>query len=454
MNLLRRALAPTPEATRAHVDPFQFQGNRYPSGAVALNANPHNEGPTGEFLSMVQGAYKGNGVVFACMLGRRSLFSEARFQFRRITNGRPGDLFGTRALSVLERPWVNGTTGDLLGRMLTDADTAGNAFVALRTDYLTGRQRLKRMRPDWVTIVLGSMDDPHVGGNDLDAEVIGYLYQPGGSMSGREAVPLLREEVAHFAPEPDPLSTYRGMSWLTPVLREIAADGAATDHKASFFTNGATPQLVVSFDATVTQESVERFSAMMESKHAGAAHAYKTLYLGGGADVTVAGKDLAQLDFKQTQGAGETRIAAAAGMHPAILGLSEGLQGASLNAGNFSAARRLTADKTMRPLWRNVAGSLASLVEVPGNAELWYDDRDIPFLREDLKDASEIAYAKAQTIRELINAGFEPGSVVLSVESDDYGLLTHTGLVSVQLQPPGMTAEPATAPPDPLPEAP
>lgn len=450
MNLLRRALAPTPEATRAHVEPFQFQGNKYYGHAVGLNVNPKHEGPTGEFLSMVQCAYKANGVVFACMLGRRSLFSEARFQFRRINDGRPGDLFGNNALRVLERPWINGTTGDLLGRMLTDSDTAGNAFVALRTDYTTGRQHLKRMRPDWVSIVLGSMDDPNVGGDDLDAEVLGYLYHPGGNASGREAVPLLREEVAHFAPEPDPLSTYRGMSWLTPVLREIESDSAATDHKAAFFHNGATPQLVVSFDREVSQDAVERFSALMDSKHAGASHAYKTLYLGGGADVTVAGKDLAQLDFKATQGAGETRIAAAAGMHPAILGLSEGLQGASLNAGNFSAARRLTADKTMRPLWRNAAGSLASLIEVPGNAELWYDDRDIPFLREDLKDASEIAYAKAQTIRELINAGFEPASVVGAVEADDYGLLTHTGLVSVQLQPPGMS-EPA--PSDPLPEA-
>jgi hypothetical protein len=74
--------------------------------------------------------------------------------------------------------------------------------------------------------------------------------------------------------------------------------------------------------------------------HAGVANAYKTLYLTAGADATVVGKDLQQLDFKVVQGAGETRIAAAAGIHPVIVGLSEGLAGSSLNAGNFAAARR------------------------------------------------------------------------------------------------------------------
>ncbi len=444
-NLIRRALSSPAPVERAALEPFSFLGNQYPTYAYGLATNPRHEGAAGDFLGNVRAAYRDNGVVFACMLARLSLFAEARFQFRRITNGRPGDLFGNRNLSLLERPWVNGTTGDLLSRMIVDADLAGNAFVAARP-YRDDPQYLKRMRPDWTTIVMGSPDDPNVGGDDLDAEVIGYIYHPGGVSSGRDPVPLLAEEVAHFAPYPDPEANFRGMSWLSPVLREIGADVAATEHKAAFFRNGATPQLVVSFDKDYPAAAVEAFAARMDATHSGSAHAYRTLYLGGGADVTVAGKDLAQLDFKATQGAGETRIAAAAGMHPAILGLSEGLQGASLNAGNFTAARRLTADKTLRFLWRNVAGSLASLVDVPGNAELWYDDRDIPFLREDQKDASEIQFSRAQTIRELINAGFDPKSVVTAVESDDYGLLVHTGLVSVQLQAPG------TVPTDPTPD--
>jgi hypothetical protein len=37
--------------------------------------------------------------------------------------------------------------------------------------------------------------------------------------------------VAHFAPIIDPLADFRGMSWLTPILREIQADQAMTRHQ-------------------------------------------------------------------------------------------------------------------------------------------------------------------------------------------------------------------------------
>jgi hypothetical protein len=136
-----------------------------------------------------------------------------------------------------------------------------------------------------------------------------------------------------------------------------------------------------------------------------------------------------------TQGAGETRIAAAARTPPIIVGLSEGLQAATYS--NYGQARRAFADGTLRPLWRDVSGILAGIVDVPAGAELWYDDRDISFLQEDMKDAAEVASQKATAMNTLVGAGFEPDSVVQAVESGDLTLLKHSGLVSVQLQPPG-----------------
>src|SRR5690606_6000127 len=109
---------------------------------------------------------------------------------------------------------------------------------------------------------------------------------------------------------------------------------------------------------------------------------------------------------------------------------------------NYGSARRRMADGTMRPLWRGVAGALAQLVNVPPDAELWFDDRDIAFLRDDRKDAAEIQQSKAAAIRQLVDAGYDPASVVAAIEAEDMRLLTHTGLYSVQLQPP-TTAGPA-----------
>jgi hypothetical protein len=176
----------------------------------------------------------------------------------------------------------------------------------------------------------------------------------------------------------------------------------------------------------------------MDTGHAGVRNAYKTLALGGGATPHVVGKDLQQLDFKVTQGAGETRIAAASGVHPVVAALSEGMAGSSLNAGNFRAACRLVADRTLRPLWGGMFAALETIVPAPDSrSELWYDEREISFLQEDRKDAADIALLKAQTIAAYVREGFTADSAVAAVEGEDPGLLVHSGLLSVQLQPPG-----------------
>jgi phage portal protein BeeE len=232
------------------------------------------------------------------------------------------------------------------------------------------------------------------------------------------------------------------MSWLTPVLRELQNDRLMQRHQRAFFENGATPNMVVSLDESVDFDKFKRFKESLNLEHRGAENAYKTLFLGGGADVTVVGADFQQMSFSQTQGRVETRLAAAAGVPVTVVGFSEGLQGSSLNAGNYGQARRRFADGTMHPLWQNAAGSLQAIVKPPPGSRLWYDSRDIPFLREDARDSAEIQGRQAATIRQLIDAGYEAASVVAAVSAEDWSLLTHTGLFSVQLQPAG-TAAPA-----------
>jgi phage portal protein BeeE len=412
---------------------FTYGGYAYP--IVGVNPSRDVEDVENSFTGYVQAAYKTDGVIFACMLARQLVFSEARFQWQRMQSGRPGDLFGTPDLGLLETPWPNGTTGELLSRMIQDVDLAGNFYAARE------KNRLRRLRPDWVSIILTAPPDQAV-----QSDVAGYLYHPGvttGSKGDTGGGKLyLPEEIAHWSPIPDPDAQYRGMSWLTPVLREIQGDKAATVHKLKFYENGATLSTIVSLDASVTKENFERFKAAMDAGHRGVDNAYKTLYVGGGADVTVVGADMRQLDFAQTQGKGETRIAAAARVHPVIVGLSEGLQGSSLNAGNFNSAKRGFADGTLRPLWRSAAAALSNLLKTPAGARLWYDDRDIAFLREDAKDAAEILKEHFLTIESGVRAGFKPETVVTAVQTGDLTQLQHTGLFSVQLIPP-TTAAPA-----------
>lgn len=372
-----------------------------------------------------------NPVIWACMSARQDVFSATRFQWQRLNKGRPSEMFGSSDLRLLEEPWVGGTTQDLLARVIQDADLSGNSYW-MRSD----EGDLVRMRPDWTQIVL---ERRQFRGGHLGYKRLGYLYQePDG-----DPVPLLVDEVAHFAPKPDPLATFRGMSWLTPILRETANDNLMASHKRRFFENAATPNLVVRLAREVMPDAFEKFVAKMDAAHKGSSNAFKTMYLGGGADVTVVGKDFQQLDFSSVQGAGETRIAAAAGVPPIIVGLSEGLKAATYS--NYGQARRRFADGTIHPLWQNATGSFSRLVKPSGASSavrLWYDARDVPFLREDRKDAAEIQGLQSRTIRALVDAGYDAESVKRAVMSEDWDLLSHTGLFSVQLQKPGGTGPP------------
>lgn len=400
------------------------------------------DSPAQDFIASVAGAYQSNGIVFAVELARMSLFSEATFKFRSLSDKR---LFGSPALTMLERPWPGGTTGELLARMEQHASFAGQAFVVPDSDG----DGVKLLRPDWVQRVY-ELDDG-VSGYDgkRSRRLVGYLYNPTGYMPGFEGGgpwedPVYYEaaDVAAWVPIPDPVHPFRGMSWLTPIAREINGDLAMTLHKQKFFDNAATPNLVIRYQKKLPDGYVKSFAEQFEARHSGLEQSWRTVILDEAADLTVVGSSFEQMTFTDVQAAGETRIAAAAGVPPIVAGLREGLQSATYS--NYGMAMRRFADLTMRPNWRSACGALAQIVAVPAGAQLWYDTVDIAALQEGEKEQAEAAQVNAATLSSLIASGFTPESAMSAVISGDFSLLQHTGLVSVQLQTPG--AAPASGP--------
>jgi phage portal protein BeeE len=387
------------------------------------------------FEGYASGLLFADGPVASAEAYRLRVFGQAPLLFQRRVDGRPGDLYDDASLDLLRKPWLGGTCGDLMKRALLHGDLGGNAYLVLVGDELV------LLRPDWVEIVLAKRMHE---GYQVGWRQVGIAYYEGGLGVGDPAI-FLPGEYIHFVPGlPDPLATYRGMSWLTPVIREVQADKSASDHKVKFFENAATPNLAVSLPKELTPAQFDQFVDRMDARTRGVEHAYETLYTGGGADVTVIGANMQQIDFGNVQGKGETRIANAAGVPPTLLSFSEGMQGSSLNAGNYGPTKRNFVDTTIRDLWQNWCGSAETLFPPPGDGDrLWYDPRDIPFLREDETAAAQIKSIEAETINKLVTAGFEKDSIVASVIAGDWTLLKDTGLVSVQLLPPGTTANDA-----------
>jgi HK97 family phage portal protein len=392
---------------------FQYGGTGY----VTTTLGSPTEELGGSYVDLVQGAYRANGIVFACALARACLFTEVRFQYRDRSKGRPGSLYGDRSLALLERPWPNASTGDLLARAIQDVDLAGNFYAVRKGDNLF------RLRPDWVKIAIE-------GGYDYDATIAGYQYAP---LDGTGRVEnFLPEQIVHWMPIPDPAFRFRGMSWLTPVIREVMSDFAMTSHKQAFFDNGATVNLAVKNVPGKNADEFKQWVNGFKTGHEGQGNAHKTLFLSQGADVTVIGSDLKSIDFKQVQGAGELRIAGASGVPALIVGVSSDV---NATYANYAQARRKFADHTMRPLWRSFCAAVEPVLALIDGQELWYDDREVAFLQEDVKDAADIRVANAAAANQLVTAGFKPDTIVIYLDTDDVTVLKHSGLPSVQLQP-------------------
>lgn len=409
---------------------FQFNGIKYIT-------------PAASFAELTAAQGQRNPIVAACVACRLLVFSEARFSWQSLSNGRPGKLFGTPSLELFESPWPTATTGDLLARCEVDASFYGNSYWVRERSAFANRDILTRLDPAKVIII-----DADLGG--YSRELVGYaVTDDGGNVVGQWDA----TEVAHYRPLPDPTHPFRGRSWLDAILPDITADSELTRYKTSFMRNAATPNLAVSLDAGVSPAQFESFVEKMDASHKGVKNAFKTLYLAGGADVKVVGANFEQLNLKNVQGGIETRVASAAGVPASIVGISESMQGSSLNAGNYQAARRRFSDGTIRPLWRSVAGALSTLVVPPRASRLWFDDRDISFCQEDVKDAADIKQVEAQAMKTLIDGGFKADSVIEAVTTGDYSLLIHSGLVSVQLQAPGAQTDPQPALQPPKPKA-
>ncbi len=385
---------------------------------------------------------------FAAEMVRALVLSQARFTFRsRPSAGGQRRTFGTRDLSVLERPWPNATTGELISRMEWSAGLTGNSYVTNRT-----KGRLRVLRPDWVAIVYGSHQEPEDAAYALDGELIGYVYANGGliatgggqiSGTANRVTTLLPDEVAHWSPIPDIEGGGIGQSWITPALRDMQGDQLATEHKLQFWKNGASPSMIVKGIPAMNKEQFNDIVDAMESAHAGIRNAFRTLYLTAGADATVVGSNFQQMDLKNITALGETRVSFLSRVPASVLGISEGLAGSSLNAGNFGMARRIFADTWIYPTLQDLSASLAPLIKVPNDADLWFETSDMPILREDSKDAAEIEQIKQASIVAYVNAGFTPESAVQAVQNGDVSLLRHSNLLSVQLQAPGTQPAPA-----------
>ena len=416
-------------------DHFLHNGSEHPLFPTGSLPGSPAEHIGSNFTSLVNQVRDANGVVAAAVWARALMMSQLRFAWR---DEATTNVFGNGALAPLERPGSMSRPA-LLARLEEDVCWAGNAYVRRVGN------RLFRLRPDWVDLILGSNESAADVAAGADAEVIGYRYWPNGDRESGRPLGLSKMEVCHIAPEVHPLRVAVGASWVTSILRDIISDGQASRHIESYFANAATANMIVTAPNGVSIEAFQNWVKEFKKAQEGAANAWSNVYVSSGTDVNVVGSNMVDLDLKQLTGAFEARITVRSRVPAPLLGTREGMQGSALNAGNYQQIRRLWADSWFTPYADMWCAAFEQIVPSPrAFVELTFRRDRVLFLQEDEKDAAEIAAMRASTIRQLIDAGYEPATVVEAVDTDDLTKLTHTGLAPVQVQPVGTMPQEAT----------
>jgi phage portal protein BeeE len=400
------------------MDRYRAQGyyEGMASGASVLmtyGADANREIAAQNLVTQAQQAYATNGVVFAIILVRQMLLSEATFKLR---NKVTKELYGRPDLRILEEPWPNGTAGDLWARMEQDVSLAGNAFIAKVED-----DTLLRLPPSEVTIV--SRVETSLGGTRY-RQVIGYDWDP-DKVNARPGQPsrtaqfFTVDEVAHWSPYPDPAANFRGMSWLTPVLREVAADTGMTQYKTQYMDHGS-PVVAVKYPMKLRPDTIDSVVDRIMAKYGGLGNAFKPLVFDQGADPTL-GSTLNELNFAAVQAAGEARVCAAGGVDPMLLGL----RGDRTPAASEQDVMHRFEVITARPLWRSGCAALQKLVpNIPAQGvQLWFDTSDIAALQSAETERAQVAQVSAAALLTLVQAGFTRESAKLALTTGDPGVL-------------------------------
>jgi hypothetical protein len=380
------------------------------SGASVLTSTyggPDREAVLPQWAAWGQQANASSAVVFAALYVRMNLFAEAVFQYQAKDDKH---LFGNTGLARLEEPFGPGTTTrDLLARMEQDVSIVGNAFIW----DAPGEDRLVRLRPDWTTIVSELVTVP---GGGVYRQKVGYWVEPPKSVLDQGKGQFYpADEVVHWAPLPDPLADFKGMSWLTPAYRDVQGDDGMTQYKIKYLDNAATPNILIRYSQKLQPGTVDALRERMSARYGGAQNAFKTLILDQGADLTVVGNSLSQMDFSNVMQAGTERILADS-MVPAVLVGLEPLRGAGRG---YQESLQKFANLWARPQWRSVCGALEQLGNTPAGNRLWFDTSDITALQDGEMERGQTALVKAQAVLACAQAGYTRDSAVKFVDSGD-----------------------------------
>ncbi len=165
--------------------------------------------------------------------------------------------------------------------------------------------------------------------------VKGYVYG-----TGQNAIPLDVNDVIHFK-FPNPLNQYRGLGQAKAIGVNLSAEQNADRWVNQFFYNSARPDGVIQFDYNLSDEQFEKLKKQWSEKYRGVNKSHQVGLLEGGGKYIQIQNTVKDMDFPNLKLKNRDMILGVEGMPQSVMGISENVNKANAEAGEYQYARNI-----------------------------------------------------------------------------------------------------------------
>ncbi len=163
--------------------------------------------------------------------------------------------------------------------------------------------------------------------------VKGYVYG-----TGADAVPFDVNEIIHFK-YPNPLNQYHGLAPARAIGINLDAEQNADKWVNQFFYNSARPDGVISFDYNLSDEQFDKLKKQWSEQYRGVSKAHQVALLEGGGKYLQIANSIKDMDFANLKQKNRDVILGVFGMPQSVMGISENVNKANAEAGDYTFAR-------------------------------------------------------------------------------------------------------------------
>lgn len=232
----------------------------------------------------------------------------------------------------------------------------GECFWVINKNKLGEPQELWIVSPEKMSVVPSKTDF-----------VAGYIYQ-----MGSQKIPLTREEVIHHK-LPNPLNPYRGLGPVQALSIDLDSELYAGKWNRNFFYNSARPDGIIGFEGTLSEEQFERLKLQWAERHEGTSKAHKIGLLEGGGKYQQIQFNAKDMDFKALRLLNRDNILGVYGMPLSVMGITENVNKANAEAGDYTFARWLVKPRLNR-IKNKLNEQLIPMFKGAKNLELDFDE--------------------------------------------------------------------------------